>query len=121
MAQRLTIKRFTLVLVVFATFLVSSLGISYDHHDPDRLPLSICPICAASHVLSFADNPLLPLAFDPTSYLVTFMLPFKGYCFHHPVYLININYRAPPQAITSQQLKKTTSLVCQLSLYKGLR
>jgi hypothetical protein len=97
MTKRFNVKKITLALVVIAALFVSDWVIAYDHHDLDLPPLSACPICAASQVLSSADSFFHPLAFNPGPCVITSLIPFEVNYSHHSAYFTDLNYRAPPQ------------------------
>jgi hypothetical protein len=99
MNKQFTTKQLTLVLVVLATLFVSNLEIALDHHDLDNLPLNVCPICAFSHSLSFVDHSLPALNVAVNYCLVAIHLPAEKSFFHNPVYLLDLQNRAPPIAV----------------------
>ncbi len=101
MTKRISIRNITLTLVVIASFFASDLAIAYDHHDLDHPPLSACPICAVSQVLSSADSFSHSPAVIPSPCVITSLLPTEEIDSLHSIHFTYLNDRAPPTAITA--------------------
>ncbi len=96
MNQRFTVRKFLPVIVVYAALLYCELAVAFDYHDLSDPPLRPCPVCAASHVLSFADNSPQYLYVKPKLCVFDFLPPDMECFFQHSVFLSHLNYRAPP-------------------------
>ena len=96
MQKQRAIKQLILCLAVLATLFIANLEIALDHHDLDNLPLSACPVCEISHVLSFVECSLQTWTVPVSSFLTEIQCPFVKsfeqikFCFSNP------QNRAPP-------------------------
>jgi hypothetical protein len=100
MKKQSTIKQLTLVLAVLATLFIANLEISLDHHDLDNLPLSACPVCEISHVLSFVEYSQ-PVWSVPVSYcLAEIQCPLVKSFAQNQVCFSSPQNRAPPNTDT---------------------
>lgn len=99
MKKQFAAKQLMLVMAVLATVFVSNLEIAIDHHDLDKLPLNFCPVCAFSHTLSFVDYSLPTLSVAVNYCLIAVHPPTEKSFSYYPVYLRDLQNRAPPFAV----------------------
>jgi hypothetical protein len=100
MIKKSSINQLTLVLAVLATLFIANLEIALDHHDLDNLPLSACPVCEISHVLSFVDYSLHEWSVPVTYCLTEIQCPVVKSFAQNQLCFSSPQNRAPPNMDT---------------------
>jgi hypothetical protein len=96
MKIRQAIKQLTVVLSVLATLIIANVGIALDYHDLDALPLSACPVCEFSHVLSFGEYSLQEWSIPVSFCLTDLKCPVVKAFAQNTLSFSNPQNRAPP-------------------------
>jgi hypothetical protein len=96
MQKQRAIKQLILSVAVLATLFIANLEIALDHHYLDNLPLSACPICEISHVLSFVECSLHAWTVPVSYFLAEIQCPFVKSLAQNQLCFSSPQNRAPP-------------------------